>query len=85
MHFVKSFSLRDEDACAKLLYVVNNILDWGLDARLISVKKTLDKIHSWTAEPGHKKREWARSTGGQQPQTPDKHGEDMEGEDEEEK
>lgn len=76
MHFLKSFSLRDEDACAKLLSVVNNILDWGLDARLISVRKTLDKIHLLTAEPGPKKRKRVKSTGG--------HGEDMEGEDEEE-
>ena len=72
MHFLRTFALRDEDACARLLYVVNNILDWGLDARLISVKKTLDKIHSLTAEPGPKKRKR------------DNHGENKEGEDQEE-
>ena len=61
MHFLKSFALRDEDACERLLHVVNNILDWGLDARLISVKSTLGKIHSLTEEQGPKKRKRANS------------------------
>ena len=85
MHFLESFALQSQNACAGLLHYVNNILDWGLDARLIAVKNTLDKIHLLTEEKGpekgHKKRKWAKSTGGQQS---DKHGEDMEGEDEEE-
>ena len=62
MHFLKSFALRNEDACVGLLQFVNNILDWGLDARLISVKRTLDKIHSLTAEQGPNKRKRANST-----------------------
>ena len=62
MHFLKSFALRNEDACVGLLQFVNNILDWGLDARLISVKRTLDKIHLLTAEQGPNKRKRANST-----------------------
>lgn len=84
MHFLKQFGLRDKDGCVGLLHVVNNILDWGLDARLISVKKTLDKIHSLTAEKGPKKRKRAKSVGGHQSHSSHKHGEDMEGEEEEE-
>ena len=62
MHFLESFALRGKEGCVGLLRNVNNILDWGLDARLISVKRTLNKIHSLTAEQGPNKRKRAKST-----------------------
>ena len=84
MHFLKSFALRDEDACVGLLHVVNNILDWGLDARLISVKKILDEIHSLTTEKAPKKRKRAKSMGGHQSQSSYKYGEENEEEEDQE-
>lgn len=84
MHFLKSFALREGDACVALLHVVNNILDWCLDAKLTSVRVTLHKIHSSTAEKGPKKRKRAKSTGERQTQHSHKHGDEFEGEDEEE-
>lgn len=44
MHFLKSFALRDKDSCVALLRAVNNILDWGLDARLILIQELLRKF-----------------------------------------
>ncbi|KAK0506903.1 hypothetical protein JMJ35_010603 [Cladonia borealis] len=79
MHFLKQFALRDEDSCVALMRAVNNILDWGLDARLTYIKGILHKIQTITAEKGAKKRK--RSTVGAEARSSHKHGEEAEGED----
>ena len=84
MHFLKAFALRDEDNCVALMRAVNNILDWGLDARLTSITGILHKIHTLTAEKGAKKRKRSKSTGGSKSQSSHKHGEEVEGEEDQE-
>lgn len=79
MHLLKPFALRDEDSCVALMRAVNNILDWGLDARLTYITGILQKIHTLTAGKGAKKRK--RSTVGAEPQSSDKPGEEDEEED----
>ncbi len=67
IHLLKAFALRDEDSYVALLRAVNNILDWGLDARLTSITGVLHKIHALTAEKSAKKRKRSKSTGGSKP------------------
>ena len=80
MHLLDSFALRKEDSCVGLQRAVNNILDWGLDARLTYIKGILDKIHTLTAENGAKKRKRSKSTGAAESQSSHGHGEEAEGE-----
>ena len=80
MHLLKAFALRDEDSCVALMRAVNNILDWGLDARLTSITGILHKIHILTAEKGAKKRKRSNSTAGAEAQSSHKPGEEVEGE-----
>ena len=80
MHLLKAFALREEDSCVALMHAVNNILDWGLDARLTSITGILHKIHKLTAEKGAIKRKRSNSTAGTEAQSSHKPGEEVEGE-----
>ena len=79
MHLLKPFAIRDEDSCVALMRAVNNILDWGLDARLTYIKGVLDEIHTLTAKKGAKKRKRSKSAGGAEAQYSHEDGEENEG------
>ena len=77
MHLLKAFALCDEENCVALMPCVNNILDWGLEARLTSISGILYKIHALTVEKGAKKRKRSKSTGGSKSQSSHKQGEEF--------
>lgn len=80
MHLFEAFALRNQDNCVALMRAVNNILDWGLDARLTSITGILHRIRTLTAEKGAKKRKRSKSTAGAEAQSSHKPGKEVEGE-----
>ena len=80
VYLLKAFALPNQDNYVALIYTMNNILDWGLDARLTSISRILHKSHALTAEKGDEKRKRSKCTGGSKSQSSHERGEEFEGE-----